>query len=224
MARTGRIATRQSRAFTLIELLVVIAIIALLASILMPSLQRSRELARRVLCKSQLKQIGMAFCMYANDNKKYLPPSYVNGATNWIVALGNLYLGFGREGSSLCGFVDANQTVFSCPSHLIKHPESVNKKTYGMNMFAGTKNSTYCTIRRTTDTKKPSEAFLAADGHFYGGRFWPAHLQPPWLAPDAVHSGGAHILYVDFSVRWLAEDDIPMSHVSSDGKVFWRGL
>ncbi len=58
----------RKRAFTLVELLVVIAIIALLMSILLPTLQLAREQAKRVVCKANLKQWGVVFRMYANDH------------------------------------------------------------------------------------------------------------------------------------------------------------
>lgn len=61
---------RKTKAFTLIELLVVIAIIALLISILLPSLSRARELSKRLVCASNVKGIGTSAKIYANDNNE----------------------------------------------------------------------------------------------------------------------------------------------------------
>lgn len=69
--------TRLGRAmrhgFTLVELLVVIGIIALLISILLPSLSRARRAAKDVACLSNLKQIGLGFQVYANENRGAWP-------------------------------------------------------------------------------------------------------------------------------------------------------
>ena len=68
-------ACRRGAAFTLIELLVVISVIALLMGILMPVLGRARSAAKRMTCQSNLRQIGVAFRAYLDDNRDIMPPA-----------------------------------------------------------------------------------------------------------------------------------------------------
>lgn len=66
--------SRGWRGFTLIELLVVIAIIALLVSILLPSLKKARELAKATVCKTNLRNLMTATALYASENDDWFPP------------------------------------------------------------------------------------------------------------------------------------------------------
>jgi prepilin-type N-terminal cleavage/methylation domain-containing protein len=67
------IPVKSGRAFTLIELLVVIAIVAILASLMLPSFSRAKESGRKIACVSNLRQIGLATHLYAQDNDGRIP-------------------------------------------------------------------------------------------------------------------------------------------------------
>ena len=81
-AITGRIQRMSRKAFTLIELLVVIAIIALLMGIIMPSLRAARRAARSLVCQSNLKQWGMCYLMYLQENDDRFAVGY-DGTVGW---------------------------------------------------------------------------------------------------------------------------------------------
>lgn len=62
--------------FTLIELLMVVAIIAILASLLLPSLRNARMTSKQIKCSSNMKNINVAYLTYAGDYDSFMPPSY----------------------------------------------------------------------------------------------------------------------------------------------------
>jgi len=95
-------------AFTLIELLVVIAIIAILASMLLPSLSMAKLAGQRMACLNQFKQLGYAYTMYAQDNSGFLPPR--SATTRWPQALYPYY---------------RNVAILVCPTDAINHPQTI---------------------------------------------------------------------------------------------------
>ncbi|NQU09637.1 prepilin-type N-terminal cleavage/methylation domain-containing protein [bacterium] len=105
-------------AFTLIELLVVIAIIALLAALLLPSLQNARETSRRTVCLGNERQVAIALLIMADDNNGWLngvnaPAGPSGGSTNvgyWVESITN-YLG------RTAALVRPNSTACSSKSH-----------------------------------------------------------------------------------------------------------
>jgi len=121
------------RAFTLIELLVVIAIIAILAAMLLPAMSLTKQKAQTVKCLNNLKQWGVGFLMYANDNHEFVPDEgdasetidSTGGPTNtdnldfaWyncvapLIALQPLVTLYTRTNAPL----PADATIFACPS------------------------------------------------------------------------------------------------------------
>jgi prepilin-type N-terminal cleavage/methylation domain-containing protein/prepilin-type processing-associated H-X9-DG protein len=114
---------KQRHGFTLVELLVVIGIIAVLISILLPSLSRARQAANSIVCLSNLKHIGLGLFMYANDNHGYLPPAQVSYTQHGAGKVSETWASLLMRGQYLpnieydWGQVFQGATILACPEN-----------------------------------------------------------------------------------------------------------
>lgn len=88
-------------AFTLVELLVVIGIISTLIAMLLPAINKARKQAKLIACESNLRQIGMAVQMYANEWRGYWPEYFLSGASEGMWSSNIIWYQSGRSGAQV---------------------------------------------------------------------------------------------------------------------------
>jgi prepilin-type N-terminal cleavage/methylation domain-containing protein/prepilin-type processing-associated H-X9-DG protein len=143
----------QIKGFTLIELLVVIAIIALLLSILMPSLQKAKKIAQTVVCSSNMKQLALASLVYAADNQEKIVLAINPDGDLWVSSLEPYYVDPDIKGCPSAkkhkdidstisanngrhGGRDADGACYESWWSFLADGTSVHISSYGMNGFA----------------------------------------------------------------------------------------
>jgi prepilin-type N-terminal cleavage/methylation domain-containing protein/prepilin-type processing-associated H-X9-DG protein len=181
---------RALRGFTLIELLVVIAIIAILAAILFPVFARAREKARQAACQSNLKQIGTAFMMYAQDYDETMPvwtsyacnnPPIPSGSFNIKVLYNWNVDPYIKNGvtSNADGSAGTLNDVWACPTAKSQLSDASNTYAYNYIGLGGTSNCTgaglgavyapfdgprYALPAPVADLQRPAETIMLSDG------------------------------------------------------------
>jgi len=223
---------KDRRAFTLVELLVVISVIGLLMGILLPCLAAAREQGRCVICKSNLKNIGLALRLYIDEFEGKLPSadpypgSYGQKSQHWFmnsVLMKNLGLEILKnENGELIG-PGKKRSVLTCPSH--RNPDMTRnsppdypteERKYALSYMAnGTLGvSGKCLVsmeyRHEGEYKKPSEAMMFCDGNGTmqtpGTVLYDGCPKPNF---EYRHKGKVNAIFLDQHIESLKEESIP---------------
>ncbi|MGE9289543.1 MAG: prepilin-type N-terminal cleavage/methylation domain-containing protein [Puniceicoccales bacterium] len=193
-----------SRGFTLIELLAIIAVIGILFGIVIASMSSSRSSASRIKCMGNMRQLGLAMRMYANDHHGYLPKPQGNflsenhPSVSWMIMVGE-YLNL--------RFPEINQdTFFLCPEALNTYPGGNARRTYAINA-AGTDGKTAANLMTFEDPARTALLYDSAsastiDGYsVFGINTFEQNIE--WR-----HDDGANVLMVDGHVEHLKRSEV----------------
>lgn len=181
------------RTFTLIELLVVIAIIAILAAMLLPVLNKARDMGREAQCLSNNKNLGTSWLMYSQDNNAYFPDN-----TNW----NNTWQ------QKIYKYVN-NQQIFVCPKDILARPPDRNPISYGI---PGTQDwgwNSEASGKRINTFRNPSRCVVLVELHDSARSFEGGNWQYPIkVDPFPLYTDGTSYPHNDKTSSWLVDGHV----------------
>jgi prepilin-type processing-associated H-X9-DG protein/prepilin-type N-terminal cleavage/methylation domain-containing protein len=220
-------------AFTLIELLVVIALIALLAALLLPALNKSKTKGESLVCANNLKQLTVAWVLYADESGDWLVnnhgvpetlacrQTWANNVQDWEASDDNTNLIF-LTNSKLGPYAGRSMSIYKCPGDREPGPNGARIRSVSMNAMVGNPgeltnrfNPAYVQFYKKESISVPAGIFVFLDEHadtLNDGFFVNVLEEYTWgNLPASYHNGAANFSFADGHVephRWRVTETV----------------